>query len=98
VDFVTSPGYLEGGDSRRRHGLLFGGVSRVVTTLGLFGFEPASRRMQLQALHPGATVDQVRENTGFEVLVSPTLTTTKPPTEEELGILRMLDPKRQFIG
>jgi glutaconate CoA-transferase subunit B len=98
VDFVTSPGYLDGGDSRQRHGLLFGGVSRVVTTLGVFGFEPTSRRMQLLALHPGATVEQVRENTGFEVLVSPQLTTTKPPTDEELSILRMLDPKRQFIG
>ena len=98
VDFVTSPGYLAGGDARRRAGLLFGGVSRVVTTLGIFGFHPESRRMQLLALHPGATVEQVRENTGFEVLVSPTLTTTKPPTDEELSILRMLDPKRQFIG
>jgi glutaconate CoA-transferase subunit B len=54
--------------------------------------------MQLLALHPGATVEQVRENTGFEVLVSPTVTTTKPPTDDELSILRMLDPKRQFIG
>jgi glutaconate CoA-transferase subunit B len=98
VDFVTSPGYLDGGDSRRRHGLLFGGVSRVVTTLGIFGFEAESRRMQLLALHPGATVEQVRENTSFEVLVSQSLTTTKAPTEEELAILRMLDPKRQFIG
>jgi glutaconate CoA-transferase subunit B len=98
VDFVTSPGYLEGGDARRRAGLLFGGVSRVVTTLGIFGFPPESHRMQLLALHPGATVEQVREHTGFEVLVSPTLTTTKPPTDEELSILRMLDPKRQFIG
>jgi glutaconate CoA-transferase, subunit B len=98
VDFVTSPGYLDGGDSRRRHGLLFGGVSRVVTTLGLFGFEAESRRMQLLALHPGATLEQVREHTGFEVLVSPSLTTTKPPTDQELAILRMLDPKRQFIG
>jgi hypothetical protein len=43
-------------------------------------------------------VDDVRANTGFEVPVSDTLTTTKPPTEEELGILRMLDPARQFIG
>ena len=98
VDFVTSPGYLDGGDSRQRHGLLFGGVSRVVTTLGTFGFEPTSRRMQLLALHPGATVEQVRDNTGFDVLVSPRLTTTTPPTDEELSILRMLDPKRQFIG
>jgi glutaconate CoA-transferase subunit B len=98
VDFVTSPGYLDGGDSRQRHGLLFGGVSRVVTTLGVFGFEPTSRRMQLLALHPGVTVEQVRENTDFEMLVSTSLTTTTPPTEEELSILRMLDPKRQFIG
>ncbi len=98
VDFITSPGYLEGGDARRRAGLRFGGVSRVVTTLGIFGFHPESRRMQLLALHPGTSVEQVREHTGFEVLVSPELTTTKPPTDEELSILRMLDPKRQFIG
>ena len=98
VDFVTSPGYLSGGDARRRSGLLFGGVSRMVTTLGVFDFEPTSRRMRLIELHPGVTVDQIHANTGFEVLVSDTLTTTAPPTEKELDILRMLDPKRQFIG
>jgi glutaconate CoA-transferase subunit B len=98
VDFVTSPGYLDGGDSRRRHGLLFGGVARMVTTLGIFGFESTTRRVQLIALHPGATVEQVRKNTDFEILVSPHLATTKPPTDQELTILRMLDPRRQFIG
>src|SRR4030095_577464 len=66
VDFVTSPGYLSGGDSRRKSGLLFGGVSRVITTLGVFGFEAQSRRMQLLALHPRATVVQVREHTAAE--------------------------------
>jgi glutaconate CoA-transferase subunit B len=54
--------------------------------------------MQLLALHPGATLEQVRDNTGFDVLVSPDLTTTRPPTDQELSILRMLDPNRQFIG
>ena len=98
VDFITSPGWLEGRDSRRKRGLLFGGVSRVVTTLGIFGFDAESRRMRLEALHAGVTVEDVRANTGFEVQVSDTLTTTKPPSEEELGILRMLDPARQFIG
>jgi glutaconate CoA-transferase subunit B len=98
VDFVTSPGWLEGRDSRRESGLLFGGVARVVTTLGVFGFHPESRRMRLEALHAGVTVEEVRANTGFEVLASETLTTTKPPTEEELGLLRMLDPARQFTG
>ena len=97
VDFITSPGWIEGRDSRRKRGLLFGGVSRVVTTLGIFGFDAESRRMRLEALHAGVTVEDVRANTGFEVPVSDTLTTTKPPTEEELGILRMLDPARQFL-
>jgi glutaconate CoA-transferase subunit B len=97
LDFVTSPGWLTGGDARRRSGLLFGGVGRVVTTLGLFGFDVESRRMRLEALHSGVSVEEVKANTGFEVLVSDTLTTTKPPTDEELGILRGLDPARQFL-
>ena len=97
VDFITSPGWLTGGDSRRASGLLFGGVSRVVTTLGVFGFEPESRRMRLEALHQGVSVDDVKAATGFEVLVSDQLTTTKPPSDEELGILRVLDPARQFL-
>ena len=98
VDFITSPGWLTGGDSRQASGLLFGGVSRVVTTLGIFGFDPESRRMRLEALHQGVSADDVKAATGFEVLVSDQLTTTKPPSGEELGILRMLDPARQFIG
>ncbi|HUO62329.1 MAG TPA: CoA-transferase [Terriglobales bacterium] len=97
VDFITSPGWLAGRDTRRKSGLLFGGVARVVTTLGVFGFEAESRRMRLEALHTGVSVEEVKANTGFEVLVSDTLTTTKPPSDEELGILRMLDPARQFL-
>jgi len=97
VDFITSPGWLEGGDSRRKSGLLFGGVARVVTTLGVFGFEPGSRRMRLEAVHPGVSVDTVRANTGFEVLVADQVGTTAPPSDEELRILRMLDPARQFL-
>ncbi len=53
--------------------------------------------MRLEALHAGVTVDDVRANTGFDVEVSDRLTTTNAPTEEELGILRMLDPARQFL-
>ena len=98
VEFITSPGYLSGSESRRTSGLLFGGVSRMVTTLGIFDFEPASRRMRLIAVHPGVSPEDVQANTGFEILVSDALTTTDPPTAKELDILRMLDPKRQFIG
>src|SRR5262249_37763391 len=57
VDFITSPGYLGGGDSRRQSGLLWGGVSRVVTTLGLLGFDEATRHMRLDAVHTGVSID-----------------------------------------
>ena len=60
VDFITSPAWLEGDDSRRRAGLLFGGVSRVVTTLGLFGFDPDTRRMRIEATHPGVSIDVIQ--------------------------------------
>ena len=98
VDFVTSPGWLQGDDSRQRAGLAFGGVSRVVTTLGIFGFDPETRRMRVEALHPGVSLDQVREQTGFALLTAERVATTEPPTPEELDILRALDPERRFLG
>ena len=98
VDFVTSPGWLDGDGSRERAGLLFGGVSRVVTTLGIFGFAPDSRRMRIEARHPGVSVDAIRAATGFELLEAPGITETEPPTDEELDILRALDPERRFLG
>src|SRR5262249_25779941 len=98
VDFVTSPGWLRGGDSRRRSGLLFGGVARVVTTLGILRFDPATRQMRLEAVHPGVTVEQVRASPPFDLPVAGSLATTAPPTDQELRILRELDPERRFTG
>jgi glutaconate CoA-transferase subunit B len=98
VDFVTSPGWLAGGDSRRRAGLLFGRVARVVTTLGVFGFDPDDKRMRLEALHPGVSTDAVAEQTGFEVLMPERVETTEPPTADELRVLRAIDPGRRFLG
>ncbi len=96
VDFVTTPGYLDGGRSRERAGLTQGGVYKVITHLGLFGFDESSRRMRLEALHPGVTVQQVQENTGFELLVKDDLGHTVAPTLEELRILRELDPTQRY--
>jgi glutaconate CoA-transferase subunit B len=98
VDFVTSPAWLDGGEGRRKAGLFFGGVSRVVTTLGLFGFDPETRRMRLEALHPGVTRAQVREQTGFPVDDAPEVTETVPVASDELDMLRALDPERRFLG
>jgi glutaconate CoA-transferase, subunit B len=98
VDFVTSPGFLSGGDSRRAAGLAAGGMFRVVTDLGLFGFEEISKRMQLLALHPGVSAAEVQANTGFEILVAAEPTVTEPPTENELAVLRHLDPDRLYTA
>jgi glutaconate CoA-transferase, subunit B len=98
VDFITSPSWLQGDDSRRRAGLLFGGVSRVVTTLGLFGFDPATRRMRVEATHPGVSIDAIRMQTSFELGVAPEVTVTEPPAADELAMLRALDPERRFLG
>ncbi len=98
VDFVTSPGFLQGGDSRRAAGLETGGMYRVVTDLGVFGFEERTKRMQLVALHPGASAAEVQDNTGFELLVAADLPTTEPPSERELAALRRLDPDRLYTA
>ena len=90
VDFITSPGYLSGGDSRARAGLLTGRLGAVVTDLALLDFEPASRRMRLCALQPGVSVSQVRAQTGFELLLSEEITELAPPTPEEIVIYREL--------
>jgi glutaconate CoA-transferase, subunit B len=74
------------------------GVSRVVTTLGIFGFDPETRRMRLDALHPGVTREQVREQTGFPLLEASTVAVTEPPSADELAMLRALDPDRRFLG
>ncbi len=98
VAFVTSPGWLAGDGSRRAAGLLFGGISRVVTTLGLLGFDPETKRMRIEATHPGVSVDDIQANTGFELGRAPTIKTTEPPSADELEMLRALDPERRFLG
>ncbi len=98
VDFVTSPGFLSGGDTRREAGLIAGGMYRVVTDLGILGFEEHSKRMQLLALHPGIAVPEVQANTGFELLIAANLAVTEPPAEKELDVLRHLDPDRLYTA
>ena len=98
VDFVTSPGFLTGDNSRNYAGLIAGGMYRVVTDLGILGFDEGSKRMKLLALHPGVTCGQVQQNTGFELLISTDLPVTDPPTEKELAVLRHLDPDRVYTA
>ena len=96
VDFITSPGFVDGREGRRKLGLPGGGPVMVITNLGCYGFSDGE--MVLTSLHPGRSVEQVRENTGWDVRISPQLTTTEIPNDEELSILREdLDPSHLFI-
>jgi glutaconate CoA-transferase subunit B len=99
VDFITTPGYIDGPGARVRSGLPRGtGPIRVISTLGTMGFDKATARMKLMALHPGVTVDQVLENTGFELLVAEPLERNAPPSDLELRLLREeIDPEHYYI-
>jgi glutaconate CoA-transferase subunit B len=92
VDFITSPGFLDGGHSREEAGLRSARPVAVITDLAWLGFDPDSRRMTVEALQPGVSLDEVRAATGFELLVpSGGVPTLAPPTDEELHVLRSLE-------
>jgi glutaconate CoA-transferase, subunit B len=90
VDFITSPGYLDGGDSRERAGLVLGRPTWVITDLAVLGFDPETKAMRLEKVQPGVTVEQVRAATGFELVVPEPVSEVEPPTDEELQALRLL--------
>ena len=97
VDFITSPGYISGGSTRKDSGLISGGMYRNVTDLAILGFDE-SGRMQVEALHPDVTAEQVKENTGFELVIPENIPRTDTPTEEELSALRILDPDKVYTA
>jgi len=100
VDFITTPGYLTGPDAREKAGLPPGtGPYKVITNLAVIGYDEETKRMKIESVHPNITVEEVQENTGFELLIKGEVPTTEPPTKEELKILREeVDPLRLIIG
>lgn len=99
LDFLTTPGYLTGPGTRERVGLPRNtGPWRVVTQLGVYGFDESERTMTLLAVYPGVTVEQIQENSEFPIKVAPKLETIPEPTREELETLRNLDSYRIVIG
>ena len=93
VDFRSAAGYLGGGTERADLGLT-GGPELVVTNLAVLDFEPESKRMRLVSVHPGTTVEQVQEATGFELLLPDgEVPETTAPTAEQVRMLREdIDP------
>lgn len=99
LDFITTPGYLDGPGARERAGLpAQTGPYRVITQLGLFDFEEATKRMRLMATHPGVSVKDVQSATSFELIIPDDVRTTEPPTREALETMREIDPTGMVIG
>ena len=93
LSFVTSAGYLDGGDARERAGISGKGPTAVITDLGVLTPDPISRELTLTSIHPGIDISQVQNATGWELKVSPDLITTAAPTAHELAALRDLQAR-----
>jgi glutaconate CoA-transferase, subunit A len=92
VDYASAARGLVGDEERRAAGYRPGYV-RLVTNLGVFELNQATRLLELTALHPGVTVDQVAAATGFPLVLAREVTTTELPTRRELAVLRQeVDP------
>jgi acyl CoA:acetate/3-ketoacid CoA transferase beta subunit len=98
VSFVTSPGYLRGGGDRQAAGL-GGGPSRVITDRAIFGFDPESKRMRVESIHPGMGLEDVLADLSFRPIVPGDLPTTEPPTAEQVRLIRHeIDLEGMYAG
>jgi glutaconate CoA-transferase subunit B len=97
VDYLTTPGFLDGAGAREKAGLPGGGPSLVITNKASFRFDDATKKMYLHSYYPGFTPEAIQEEISFEVDLT-RATEAKPPTEHELNILRtQCDPDRMVL-
>jgi glutaconate CoA-transferase subunit B len=93
LDFQTSGGHMEGGDSRERMRFPGKGPTAVITDLGVLTPDPVTKELTLTSVHPGITVDSVVAATGWKLKVAASVGTTPVPTETELSVLRDLQAR-----
>jgi glutaconate CoA-transferase subunit B len=96
VDYITSPGYGDGRGWRERVGLAGGGPSALITTLGVFGFDQAEAI--LRSYHPFSSVEEIRDNTGWDLQISPNVRPTPEPSARDLELIRDYDPQAFWTG
>lgn len=97
LDFLTSPGHLEGGDGRHRMNYPGKGPSMVITDRALFNFDNEEREMTLAEVAPGESVESIREAIAWPLRVSPEVSEMQPPSAGDLSIIReQLDPKGMY--
>jgi glutaconate CoA-transferase subunit B len=94
LDYFTSPGYLDGGDSREKSGrfLKGSGPSTLVSRKGIFKFDPSTKEMYLAHNHPGISIKDIKNDIPWDLKIAPDITETVPPNSEELEFTRSFNP------
>ncbi len=99
VDFISGAGYLQGPGCREAAGLHQGGPCMILTDKGVFRFDRDTKLAQLESMHPGITLDEVVEETGFvHDYVPQSVSVTSPPSQDELLLIReQIDPRNVLL-
>jgi len=98
IDFITSPGYIDENNQRKKYSMPGQGPVLVITDFGVYTFSDDTHEMVLSEIHPGVSVDELKQNIAWKVRISDKLKKTSSPTEEELRIIREdLDPARIYL-
>ena len=99
VDYLTTPGYLDGTrDARKRAGLLGSGPVAVVTDKALFRFDLKTYEMYLDTIYPGTGVEEIKSLVEWNLKVAPILKVAPEPAGEELAAVRAADPANLIMG
>lgn len=91
VDYISSTGFLNGGDSREKCGFIGGGPAAIISTLGILRPDPQTKEFFLDAFFPFTTIEEVKASTEWDLKISPDVSTVPEPTDEELENLRAVD-------
>lgn len=98
LNYVTTPGFLTGPGAREAAGLPGGGPVRVITDLGILGFHPVTKELQIEKCFPGMTPEKIEEHIGFSITRTETVATVSQPSAEQLRLIRMrIDPNGVYV-
>jgi glutaconate CoA-transferase subunit B len=98
VDYVTSPGYLDGPGCRETNGYPGGGPAVIISNMAIFRFDERTKEAYLDSVHPGVNAEDVKKEVSWDLKVSGDLKTTPPPTKNETDIIRTLDSQKIYTG
>ena len=91
VSYITSPGFIDGGDSRKKAGLEGGGPAAVITDRAILRPHGPENALHLSSIHPGHTLEEIKENTGWDLRSAPDLSETPAPSKVEMDALHQID-------